>query len=215
MKYLQTFSLFESRSAEKIFSDSLWDLIVSRAGLSVLLKKDEVAWSCVIDLCAYDEYLESYEDNSDGDDDGPMGKMEYKKWIHAYDYSSENQKSYDDLINCLNGYSDWCDDHSDKPLEWYMEQFGVSRGLGLILKVWNGPAGTGVDNSIELWDAMDEFPEIFQPFLKDKVDSLIANWNSQIANEVRAKAPVLWREVIKIIDPTDAETSADLGELGF
>jgi hypothetical protein len=177
-----------------------------------------VVWSCVIDSEDYDDYLEAYENSFDKDDGieyAPIEEEEYLKWVDAYKPSSDHQRTYDDFMKCLHGYSDWCEEHRDEPLEWYMERFGVSRGLGVILKVWNSPWPSNLNASIEIWDAMDEFPEVFQPLLKNKVDELIANWNSQIANEVRAKAPGLWQEVIKAIDPTDAETSADLGELGF
>lgn len=220
MKYLQPFSLFESESPKRDLSDALWDLLVSRVSLPHICKSDISAWVAIIDLDEYDEYLESYKlhwDWREDDDIGyaPMEKDEFMALQDSYKPSTDEQIAYDDFIKCLHGHSDWCDEHSEEPLEWYMEQFGVSRGLGLILKVWNGPDAMDPNGSIELWDAMDEFPEVFQPFLKDRVDELIANWNSRIANEVRTKAPGLWGEVIKAMDPTEAETSADLGELGF
>ena len=199
-------------------ADVIWDLLVSRVTLPHLCKTDTVAWVSVIDLDDYDEYLESYDLNFDEDDGVEYDPMKKEKFISlraSYLPSSEHQIDYDDFMKCLHGYSDWCEEHRDEPLEWYMERFGVSRGLGLILKVWNGPDAIGPNGSIELWGAMDEFPEVFQPLLKNKVGELIANWNSQIAREVRAKAPGLWQEIIKIIDPTDAGTLAELGEIGF
>jgi len=217
MKHIQPFAIFESESPKRDLSDVLWDLLVSRVTFPELCKKDTVAWACIIDSYSYDEYLESHELNFDEDDEvesDPMEEEAYSNWCFKYK-PSDDQMAYDDFMKCLHGYSDWCEEHRDEPLEWYMERFGVSRGLGLILKVWNGPDTIDPNGPIELWSAMDEFPEVFQPLLKNKVDELIANWNSQIANEVRSKAPILWREVIKAIDPTDAETSADLGELGF
>lgn len=217
MKHIQPFALFESESPKRDLSDALWDLLVSRVTLPELCKTDTVAWSCIIDLYSHDEYLESYENNFDEDDEvksDPMEEEEYSNLCFKY-RPSDDQMAYDDFMKCLHGYSDWCEEHRDESLEWYMERFGVSLGLGMILKVWNGPDAIDPNGPIELWSAMDEFPEVFQPFLKDRVDELIANWNSRIANEVRTKAPGLWREVIKAIDPTEAETSADLGELGF
>jgi hypothetical protein len=217
MKHIQPFALFESESPKRDLSDILWDLLVSRVTFPELCKNDTVAWASIIDLYSHDEYLESYENNFDEDDEvksDPMEEEEYSNLCFKY-RPSDDQMAYDDFMKCLHGYSDWCEEHRDEPLEWYMERFGVSRGLGMILKVWNGPDAIDPNGSIELWSAMDEFPEVFQPILKDRVDELIANWNSRIANEVRTKAPSLWKEVIKAIDPTEAETSADLGDLGF
>ena len=217
MKHIQPFALFESKSTERDLSDVLWDLLVSHVTFPNLCKNDTVAWACIIDSYGYDEYLESYENHFDEDDEvksGPMEEEAYSIWCFKY-RPSDDQMAYDDFMKCLHGYSDWCEEHRDEPLEWYMERFGVSRGLGLILKAWNGPDAIDPNGSIELWSAMDEFPEVFQPLLKNKVDELIANWNSQIANEVRAKAPGLWQEIIKKIPNDAAETSADLGELGF
>ena len=220
MKYLQTFSLFESESTKMNLDDTIWDFLVLRVSLPHICKSDISAWVAIINLDEYDEYLKSYKLHwaRELDDDleyAPMKREEFMALQDSYSPSTEEQIDYDHFMECLHGHSNWCDNHSEEPVEWYMEQFGVSRGLGLILKVWNDPDAWNHNNSIELWGAMDEFPEIFKPFLKDRVDKLVANWNSQIANEVRTKAPSLWKEVIKVIDPTDAEVSADLGDLGF
>jgi hypothetical protein len=217
MKYLQTFALFESKSSKINLVDPLNDLLISRVTLPDLCKNDTVVWSCVIDSEDYDDYLEAYENSFDKDDGieyAPIEEEEYLKWVDAYKPSSDHQRTYDDFMRCTFGYSDWCEEHRDEPVKWYMDQFEVSKGLGVILKVWNTSINL-LNASIEIWDAMDEFPEVFQPLLKDRVGELIANWNSQIANEVRTKAPGLWQEVIKAIDPTGADVSADLGELGF
>ena len=220
MKYLQTFALFESKSSKINLVDPLNDLLISRVTLPDLCKNDTVVWSCVIDSEDYDDYLEAYEtyENSFDKDDGieyaPIEEEEYLKWVDAYQPSSDHQRTYDDFMRCTFGYSDWCEEHQDEPVEWYMDQFEVSKGLGVILKVWNTSINH-LNASIEIWGAMDEFPEIFQPLLKDRVDELVANWSPETANEVRTKAPRLWQEVIKVIDPTGADVSADLGELGF
>ena len=78
MKHIQPFALFESESPKRDLSDALWDLLVSRVTLPELCKTDTVAWSCIIDLYSHDEYLESYENNFDEDDEVKSDPMEEK-----------------------------------------------------------------------------------------------------------------------------------------
>ena len=129
MKHIQPFALFESKSPKRDLSDVLWDLLVSRVTLPDLCKNDTVVWSCVIDSEDYDDYLEAYENSFDKDDGieyAPIEEEEYLKWVDAYKPSSDHQRTYDDFMRCTFGYSDWCEEHRDEPVKWYMDQFEVS-----------------------------------------------------------------------------------------
>lgn len=134
MRHLKTYQEILRESLSPELKDTIWNLLLERITFPELYKSHNKMWTAIVELNNWGDI--ELDDLEEGD---LISEEEYRDYARRYEDVGVKQKNYNFFIAYIVGTGDWynhLEAPDDKPLSWYMKEFGQTRNVSAMMKAF-------------------------------------------------------------------------------
>ena len=129
MRHLKTYRQIFEYKLESTLNDTIWTFLTGMVTFHDLYVYHNEAWVGIITLTDWED-LEGEQKS--------ITKNKYKDYTREYESVENTQKNFNFFVAYINGAGDWYDydenNMVEKPIEWYMKEFGQDRTTASLMK---------------------------------------------------------------------------------